>query len=184
MKRGGLRERVRSIFDVVSRLRERARERTRFQTGGGQGWREWRSYVPLFKVSRASWGSQVDQSSASWEKLTVSSCPSTGNTNSPLNVRDNRSVKFRKHWRRSSAFIPVVRVSASLQQVVTGSLVVSRFKRAPSPSSRFPLFGRRNDRLARTRVYEFWNDSLCTPFHSCVVPFYFVIIYAYLRKYV
>lgn len=80
-------------------------------------------YVPLFKVSKASWGSQVDQSSASWEKLTVSSWPSTGNTNSPLNVRDNRSVKFRKHWRRSSAFIPVVRVSASLQQVVTGSLV-------------------------------------------------------------
>lgn len=101
----------------------------------------WTSYVPLFNVSKASWGSQVDQSSASWEKFTVSSCPSTGNTNSPLNVRDNRSVKFRKHWRRSSAFIPVVRVSASLQQVVTGSLASwLRYEPSKTKPERSPLF--------------------------------------------
>lgn len=104
-------------YSQAAKTRKRKRNPPRFRGKRLDG------YVPLFKVSKASWGSQVDQSSASWEKFTVSSCPSTGNTNSPLNVRDNRSVKFRKHWRRSSAFIPVVRVSASLQQVVTGSLV-------------------------------------------------------------
>lgn len=106
----------------------------------------WTSYVPLFNVSKASWGSQVDQSSASWEKFTVSSCPSTGNTNSPLNVRDNRSVKFRKHWRRSSAFIPVVRVSASLQQVVTGSLA-SWLRYEPSKTGTFSSFSKRGARF-------------------------------------
>lgn len=115
--------------------RERKKEETLWMESG------WTSYVPLFNVSKASWGSQVDQSSASWEKFTVSSCPSTGNTNSPLNVRDNRSVKFRKHWRRSSAFIPVVRVSASLQQVVTGSLASwLRYEPSKTKPERSPLF--------------------------------------------
>lgn len=123
--------------------RERKKEETLWMESG------WTSYVPLFNVSKASWGSQVDQSSASWEKFTVSSCPSTGNTNSPLNVRDNRSVKFRKHWRRSSAFIPVVRVSASLQQVVTGSLA-SWLRYEPSKTGTFSSFSKRGARFSKS----------------------------------
>lgn len=82
-------------------------------------------YPPVSNVSRASCGSHCCQSAASCEKLTPrSSCPSAGNTNCSLNVRDNRSVKFRKHCRRSSALMLAVRVSASLQQVVTTSLAL------------------------------------------------------------
>lgn len=130
--------------------RERKKEETLWMESG------WTSYVPLFNVSKASWGSQVDQSSASWEKFTVSSCPSTGNTNSPLNVRDNRSVKFRKHWRRSSAFIPVVRVSASLQQVVTGSLASwLRYEPSKTKPERSPLFPK--EELAfQSRSFDFF----------------------------
>ena len=115
-RRGTLR--VEKYLSCAERDKSRRDGRKRKMKTAGRG------YVPVLKVSSASCGSQCCQISASWEKFTpMSSCPRAGNTNCSLNVRDNRSVKFRKHCRRSSTFMPVVRVSASLQQVVTGSLV-------------------------------------------------------------
>lgn len=95
-------------------------------------------YSPVRNVSRASCGSHWFQRAANWEKLSpMSSCPRAGNTNCALNVRDNRSVKFRKHCRRSSGLMPAVRVSASLQQVVTTSLTLVTYGRGLRELLRF-----------------------------------------------